>query len=558
MSGDTNNIFEESVNQYYIKRYEQSVRFNVFTGFIKVDNPEKYKYLSVSVSPVNDVQFKVFTNIEGVFIGNTYKGDLSFVNNWNLKRLIINQERSWEEISSLNLKTVESLDIRISDVGNCRRIDAPALRNLTISFNEFSEINRVETYIDLSGLNNLERLVIKNGRIKLDNLGDLPALKSLSIYNINIGNLKWVSKYKTLESLVVSGCNLKDVSGVEHLERLRKLDLNRNNIKSIMPVSSLYNLEYLNIYRNDIADVYEFIDGLKLDSYVYSEEEFAVHTLIHSSISDISRACDCAEKYSSIPIDKIPFLYRKTEEQCRSLAPMERIQKYYQLLFLEDLNRITPENCHKIYSYNIKSEYINRMMTLFPFLRVPESIMKEIEQEKEHFCEKYTDSTQIVIAADNVFAITVNQHERGEEGSDIVVNSKGKTELLKQLIFEIWEKYVQDYEIRDYCFNIEIQAKYSQVYYITDIAITVVYAMLLAIENKLDVKRVLVGTFGIGENCEKPVQEKYLYMAKQEGADKVVLYGNEDVTDLAEYGKNMHEKYGVECIYYEFISWLFQ
>lgn len=98
--------------------------------------------------------------------------------------------------------------------------------------------------------------------------------------------------------------------------------------------------------------------------------------------------------------------------------------------------------------------------------------------------------------------------------------------------------------------------KYSGDFYSTDLAIPIMYAMYLAIHNRFKADKVMIGSFGLAENCESIPKKIYLTMAKNEGAREVFLYGNDEEW-VTEYRKMISERYNLDCDFYESIEGIF-
>lgn len=128
-----------------------------------------------------------------------------------------------------------------------------------------------------------------------DIIGTLSNLKKLSISELKISDLTFISKLHKLKHLSLSGGipiikdadasilsslseletlsltygQITNIDFVSELSKLRRLDVSQNKIKNVNPVINLKHLESLNVNYNSISD-YELLEkSIKYCNYNY-------------------------------------------------------------------------------------------------------------------------------------------------------------------------------------------------------------------------------------------------------------------------------------------------
>ena len=557
--------FELAVEKYDMPKKSGAHVFNIENEFADVKDPLKYTSLSVRVIPIKNEILGLFKNVDDLYIGSDYKGDLSFVNDINPKRIIINKTISENELRDLRLLSVEELSICVETSANPIVIKAPRLRKLFLSGDYRDNKSRS---VDLTECCALEELIIRDG-IKIDvfTIGRLESLKKLCIYEGQIENLKWVAQYRNLEHMEINHCHLKDISGVEMLYKLRILDLSHNDIKSADPLSHLSELEFVNLYDNSISSS-NIADKIKAVKLILTGTDYVVDNQMNLAVGAIGGVCAQVDAEFEKPIESFPIYMQKSISERRSLPRLDRIKLAFQQEFEQYYFKLSPNKAYANTDYDplkAKEMYLRKMRSRFLFLKYTEAIKEDYRNEQVQFCRKYTDDTLIVITCKNVFAITVKYKPYEEDEDDEEFGGKIEIEIpstrrhvsaLKEVIYDLWDEFVSDLEISDYNFKIRIEMKYSGDFYSTDLAVPVMYAMDLAVNGRFKADKVLIGTFGIAENCETIPRKRYLSMAKNEGAREVLLYGRNEEW-VAEYSKTIPEQYGLKCDFYEFIGSIF-
>lgn len=108
----------------------------------------------------------------------------------------------------------------------------------------------------ISNLRNLEYLsFFENKLTSVEELGNLPKLKTLDLTGNKISSIKGLEKLKSLESLDLASNNLTSVEELQHLKKLESLDLSDNRLTSIGFLKQLTNLESLSLSNNKLTSI---------------------------------------------------------------------------------------------------------------------------------------------------------------------------------------------------------------------------------------------------------------------------------------------------------------
>ncbi|KMP31664.1 internalin [Bacillus cereus] len=111
---------------------------------------------------------------------------------------------------------------------------------------------------DVSGLEymtNLENLTLEE--VKLENIqfiSNLRQLKSLSITYSELNDIGPLAKLEHIESLSLRNNKISDLSPLSQMKRIKMLDLNSNYIKDIKPLFKLTSLKTLTVANNQISN----------------------------------------------------------------------------------------------------------------------------------------------------------------------------------------------------------------------------------------------------------------------------------------------------------------
>ena len=129
-------------------------------------------------------------------------------------------------------------------------LEMPLLRDLTIRFNQISDISA------LSGLSNLTVLRLScNQLIDIIALSGLTNLKYLNLANNQIGDISALSGLSNLTDLRLSGNQISDISALSGITNLKCLYLDFNQISDISALSGLSNLTNLRLSGNQLSDI---------------------------------------------------------------------------------------------------------------------------------------------------------------------------------------------------------------------------------------------------------------------------------------------------------------
>lgn len=84
---------------------------------------------------------------------------------------------------------------------------------------------------------------------------DIDNIKDLSIYNLNLADISYLSRFENLERLALVGNNIVDVSPLVSLTNLKVLNLDANKVGNISRLASLKKLEVLSINQNNADNI---------------------------------------------------------------------------------------------------------------------------------------------------------------------------------------------------------------------------------------------------------------------------------------------------------------
>ena len=152
------------------------------------------------------------------------------------------------------------------DVSNNALIDLEGVQNLKGLVNLYAQGNqlgRVEAFVDRNRNKEFdpgEPFTDESGNGKretdpLGEIGDLPKLASLHLYDNRISQLGLLRELPELHTLLLSGNLIESVSPLSKLESLKILALGNNRIHTLDGLGELVKLERLNLSENQICDL---------------------------------------------------------------------------------------------------------------------------------------------------------------------------------------------------------------------------------------------------------------------------------------------------------------
>ena len=113
-----------------------------------------------------------------------------------------------------------------------------------------------DTDITVSQLEKLTKLEINGENTSnLQGIEYCKNLKTLSMINCNVKDIRLLSSLTNLETLNLDRNNIKYIYSLSNLKNLKNLTLSSNYINDISPLSNLTNLEKLNLSDNCILDL---------------------------------------------------------------------------------------------------------------------------------------------------------------------------------------------------------------------------------------------------------------------------------------------------------------
>lgn len=121
---------------------------------------------------------------------------------------------------------------------------------------------------DLRYMKNLESLTLSRmyGDVDISPFAemDLPNLKKIDLYSLNLIGFEALGTMTSLTDLKVGYCNIQDISALANLTNLTRLNLEDNKITDISALANLTNLKELYLSGNEITDIspVEFVPTL--------------------------------------------------------------------------------------------------------------------------------------------------------------------------------------------------------------------------------------------------------------------------------------------------------
>ena len=123
---------------------------------------------------------------------------------------------------------------------------------------EFTIPETAQSYADLHYMPYLKTLTVNNGvASELHNLSGLTELERLVVANTAVSQevLSTIGSMTTLTDLTLNNCSLTSISQLHNLAEITKLDLGSNTIRNIDCLSSAVKLRELNLSHNALVDL---------------------------------------------------------------------------------------------------------------------------------------------------------------------------------------------------------------------------------------------------------------------------------------------------------------
>lgn len=209
----------------------------------------------------NDTPSEIdFIHTKGITVSRDYNGDLDILNKFpHLRTLHISKNITPEDLSKLDLSTIENLYVNFDHEIRDIIIDVPCLKRLTIyiSENETDQLSIFDSFpshIDIGGCSKLEELGLRHctGYKLIDCKFD--SLTHLICADCKGWDFAFLKNMPELSHFVATGCKLSDVSFLKGHNNLTHIDLTYNNISNANVLFELKGLSEVSIYKNPLEN----------------------------------------------------------------------------------------------------------------------------------------------------------------------------------------------------------------------------------------------------------------------------------------------------------------
>ncbi|CAL5973413.1 Conserved_hypothetical protein [Hexamita inflata] len=172
--------------------------------------------------------------------------DLSFVNGFNIQKLVL-----WK---CKNVKFYGVTNVKVLEVYGLQRIDG------ILNWNQLLELdlsyNKLESVAQLENLTQLKVLSLNENQIQnVEPLRGLVNLTTLSLDSNQVQNVEPLKDLVNLTTLSLFSNQIQNVEPLKDLVNLTTLDLDSNQIQNVEPLRGLLNLTTLSLYSNQIQNV---------------------------------------------------------------------------------------------------------------------------------------------------------------------------------------------------------------------------------------------------------------------------------------------------------------
>ncbi len=486
------------------------------------ENPEMYETVKVSYNNKYVPDLEAFSKMKSLEIGYNYSGALPVNSIEFVSEITINQCRTWKEISRFPFEDLEKLDIRLEPYEESVVIDAPELKSLKISFEEYvGGVTLSDMNLDLSGCPNLAELIINSpAKIDLSSIGKLEHLETLVLNYFPLEDLRCLGCYPSLKKLVIDSCKLKSLDGIENLPNLEYVDLRRNEIKEYRKCESLKRLKYLNLTSNPITSD----PTVKLD-YTNAEIIITAYDNLLSKYSNAGFEKACREQYreDKVDINLIPRIQREKYLGSRRQPNYNRIKGRMQESFQESLlnddiwrNEISPDEAIKL-----KQELYTICIKKYPFLFIDGVAKRKLDLEMTRFCLAFPQNSMSFMTRYNIFNISVDFWD-GDGSIDILENDEYiDRDLAKDFLTRLARKH---FYLLDKNIDVRIVKKYNRPVNLLNLVYPILVAILCSEKNLNGQGKMCICDFyPDGYLCAEYVEDKMLDMAVSEGANTIFL-----------------------------------
>ncbi len=538
-------------------------------------NPDIYRFVYLTAgSEIDSVDLTQLVNAEYLDI----YGDITImpqIDYSKLRRLHIGSKRKWKDLAKLQYNSLEELSISVYPDEEPIDLHADQLKCIRINASGNESVKKYT--IDLSCYPMLESVFFCGyDYIESIEINGIDRIKAIYIERCGgINDPSWLYHATQLENLVIRGTKLEEGLCFDVFTRLTKLEMVNAGIESIEKLRIPSSIEDVNFLSNKIRDLSPLYKMPKLKRVKVNKNllDLTDRSLISANeliFNDYDDAIDRCMRDAYNQIETICRSVLNEEKKAKEIRdgvgeknildvgligkldiPIEdRVRRSFQRYFSWYIRKIDPWNTNLdqiIYTHAFKKDYINRMMYKYPFLKLEDNDIKQLEREearifddkdikqKERYIVKtFADQENklVCIYDKNIYSIYVkSQPGYGKLSFSSVISNEDsafRTRLSKSTLF-------LENSLAMYNYSIVIEKKYDidsgpfcglECYDFEKLFYQILIAMILSTRSIVLNKTILMAEFEkTGKIVQRKVSKKDLMVAKNEGAEQVIIAG---------------------------------
>jgi Leucine-rich repeat (LRR) protein len=548
---------EEQINKE-VERLEQIKSFqndqshlNIKTkADVHTDNSRIIKKICMNYSP-ETFDLSAFPNVEELFIGSTYAGDLRNISGLEkIKRLSIHGYRLWSDIAELNLANLEELYVSIQKDGDYISLVCPKLKSLEICFDHPDAMRSKAGELDYLFLGNIEKLVLRNAEgINYREIACLQNLKELRIDDEELDNVEFLQEMYNLKKLTLHG-KIVDVSPLRNLTNLEYLNLYENSITDAACLENLVELKYLDLFHNPVANDF---DRSSIEFSRVTETDNAVADIKKRAERTVEHAVRFCWSLQNKNMDEMPIWQRRREERDRKLPFVERVKENQQFQFQIGFNEVSPLGVGSTPGLSAVQQheiYLRHALKRYPYLKVTEDMKRLLEIESCRLMDRFCNPNSLVCILKGALIIIQTAISEGE--GEINIRGDIRPSDGRVLINKIQGKWysIIDCPMEQYKIEIDIRFVYKELSddkdkYISSLAWSCLLPICMCLQqNSVIGKGILIAEFkDDGILKQNIAKQREIRLAEQNGARYVICYGSKK-----SYGDSEYASYGLNYI----------
>lgn len=246
-----------------------------------------------NLSNVNDLRKLIY--LEALYLGNNNITEVGFLNTLSRLEIFYVNDNKITDVSALkDLKNLKSFNINNNDVASLS-----VLSNYKTTLTEiYAENNRLTDFSFINGAVNLRFLMLSGNKLELAQknmstwLSALPEMKVLTLSDIKLNDLSFLSSMEKITRLDVANCGLSAYSGensnieliADKYATLRILDISNNDMSG--NEDELLKLRDVTLLTVLYAD--NICDALDINTLTYSMAELKFISLENCGITSAS------------------------------------------------------------------------------------------------------------------------------------------------------------------------------------------------------------------------------------------------------------------------------